>query len=62
MYQNGEGVTRDLSRAVQWYAKAIQNHDPDARENLEYIATQLDDANAQYHMACFYERGRYKPT
>ena len=53
MYQQGEGVSRDLKKAIEWYEKAIEQEQPYALFNLglmyansnEYIAQDIEKAH-----------------
>lgn len=34
MYEKGQGVDQDMTKAVEWYTKAAKNGHIDAQENL----------------------------
>ena len=42
LYINGEGIERNLEKALYWYQKAAENGDIDAQNNL---ATLYEDGN-----------------
>ena len=40
MYENGEGVPKDMAEATKWYRKAAEQGDADAKEWLEKNAKE----------------------
>ena len=60
-YYNGLGVAKDSVEAVKWYRKAADQGHEQSKLKLELIDTfegaEKGDAQAQYSLADFYERG-----
>lgn len=46
-YRDGKGVERDVSEAVEWYGRALENGDENARELLKSIASGSDEKAAR---------------
>ena len=41
-YKDGEGVTKDLNKAKEWYIKAAAHGDEDAQEKLDELKFQQE--------------------
>jgi TPR repeat protein len=41
LYQNGRGVTQDYAKAREWFEKAANKGDADARARLEQLRDKL---------------------
>ena len=37
MYERGEGVKKDIDKAIMWYEKAADNHDQLAKRKLLFL-------------------------
>jgi len=48
LYQQGEGVLRDLRMAAHWYRKAAERGDPDAQLNLGLLYAQGDGVRQDF--------------
>ena len=62
MYENGEGVPQDLTRAHMWWNIAAENGDDDAREARDDIAGEMTTAQIEKAQALAQEcvRKEYK--
>ena len=60
-YENGNGMTKDLSEAVKWYRKAAEQGHAGAQKKLKtaelLLNAQNGNAEAQYKLAQAYEKG-----
>ena len=60
-YENGNGMTKDLSEAVKWYRKAAEQGHAGAQKELKtaelLLNAQNGNAEAQYKLAQAYEKG-----
>ncbi|KAG0251440.1 hypothetical protein DFQ27_008760 [Actinomortierella ambigua] len=47
MYEYGRGVDRDIPQAIEWYSKAAEKGDEDARKRMEKLGTFITASTLQ---------------
>jgi TPR repeat protein len=48
MYEDGDGVTKSVDTAIEWYKKAVDNNNEKAKVALERLIKQQNDANEEH--------------